>query len=77
MNYYVFADGLVGLKTNEKHFRWSFGSDAPPASEQDFQRCRCKLPVPGTVQQGFPVADKAETYIRAAQNELAHQLMNG
>ena len=43
MNYYVFADGLVGLKTNEKHFRWSFGSDAPPASEQDFQRCRCKL----------------------------------
>lgn len=43
MEHFVYVNGLVGLKTNVRHFRWSFGSDAPPAAEEDYLRCRFKL----------------------------------
>ena len=43
MEHFVYVTDLVGVKTNLRQFRWSFGWDAPPASEEAYRRCRFKL----------------------------------
>ena len=43
MYYFVFIDGILGIKTNFKDFCWSYGSVAPMSSEEEFNHCRIKI----------------------------------
>lgn len=60
MEHYVYVKGLVGLKTNEKRFRWSFGADAPPASEREYEACRIKLVLESVRDREVFTAEEAE-----------------
>lgn len=41
--YFVLVDTLLGLYTNAKHFKWSYGIDPPPADRQAFDNCLIRL----------------------------------
>lgn len=43
MNYYVYVDNILGIKTNIDRFRWVYGSVAPQTSESDFNKCKIKI----------------------------------
>ena len=38
-NYFIACDGILGIKTNLKRFKWSFGAATPPGTQADFERC--------------------------------------
>ena len=41
--YYVYIPGILGIRTNIKKFRWSYGTDAPICSETEFDKCKVKV----------------------------------
>ncbi|MCA9234355.1 MAG: hypothetical protein KDA44_02735 [Planctomycetales bacterium] len=43
--YYVAAAGLLGVRTNIKDFKWSYGTAMPEATADEFQNCRLRLTV--------------------------------
>jgi len=43
MNYFVYVDGILGVKTNEKQFAWSYGTVAPKTTKEKFDDCRIKI----------------------------------
>lgn len=43
MNYFVYADGLLGLATEERSFDWSYGTHAPSADRAAFDACRVRI----------------------------------
>lgn len=60
MQYYVYVKDLVGVRTNAKNFRWSFGSGASAVTEREYETCKVKIEltvvkdkqVPRSEQQG-------------------------
>ncbi len=45
MNYFVYVDGILGVKTNEKEFAWSYGTVAPKSTKEKFDVCMIKINV--------------------------------
>lgn len=45
MNYFVYVDGILGVKTNEKEFPWSYGTVAPKSTKEKFDECKIKINV--------------------------------
>lgn len=43
--YYVYCQGILGVKTNMPGFSWVYGSVAPEAAEQEYAACAVKLEV--------------------------------
>lgn len=43
--YYVYCDGVLGVKTNRTDFRWIYGSNAPEATAEEFEKCAVRLTV--------------------------------
>lgn len=43
--YHVYSKGLLGVKTNVDGFRWAYGSAAPVASVEEYEKCTVKLNV--------------------------------
>ena len=43
MRYFVYIDGLVGVETNTKQFKWSFGSTAPETTYENYEKCKIKV----------------------------------
>lgn len=43
MNYFVYVDGILGVKTSEKEFAWSYGTVAPKSNEKEFEKCKVKV----------------------------------
>lgn len=44
-NYYVYSNGILGVKSNIKDFKWIYGSVAPYVSREDYQRCEVKFEI--------------------------------
>lgn len=42
-NFFVYVDGLVGVETNLRDFRWGFGKSAPRADEAGYEKCLIKI----------------------------------
>jgi glycosyltransferase involved in cell wall biosynthesis len=42
-NYFVLSDGMLGLRTNLRKFRWSYGQNAPRAGVREFESCTVRL----------------------------------
>lgn len=42
-NFFVLAEGVLGLHTNAEHFKWSYGIDAPPAKQKAYDQCAVRL----------------------------------
>lgn len=40
---YVYIPGILGVRTNIKKFRWSYGTDVPICSEAEFAKCKIKV----------------------------------
>ncbi|WIV12078.1 hypothetical protein [Proteiniborus sp. MB09-C3] len=57
MNYYVYVDGLLGVKTNANKFKWVYGKVAPESTEAEFNRCRIKVTL--DIRKTKDVFDKA------------------
>lgn len=43
MNYFVYVNDFIGVKTNLEKFSWSFGATPPKSSSIDYEKCRFKL----------------------------------
>lgn len=43
MNYFVYIDRILGVKTNGKEFAWSYGTVAPKSNEEEFNKCKIKI----------------------------------
>lgn len=43
--YYIYCAGILGVKTNAADFRWIYGSAAPEASLEDYEKCVLKFDV--------------------------------
>jgi len=42
-NFFVLAEGVLGLRTNAEHFKWSYGIDASPAKQKAYDQCAVRL----------------------------------
>lgn len=45
LSHFVFSDGILGVGTDIRRFRWPFGESAPPAAPQEYARCRVGIEV--------------------------------
>ena len=43
--YYVYCKGILGVKTNDREFKWLYGSAASCCSEDEYEECRVKFTV--------------------------------
>lgn len=43
MNYYVYVEGILGVKTNSSKFKWVYGVSAPKTTESEFEKCKIKI----------------------------------
>jgi hypothetical protein len=43
--YYIYCQGILGVKTNLRDFRWIYGSTAPSATREAYEACRIKFDV--------------------------------
>lgn len=43
--YYIYSQGILGVKTNIQDFKWVYGSVAPTSSEKDYERCIVKFDI--------------------------------
>lgn len=43
--YYVYCQGVLGVKTNIENFRWVYGSVAPETSHSEYEKCAIKLSI--------------------------------
>ncbi len=43
MNYFVYVDGILGVKTNGEDFAWSYGTVAPKTSKEKYEECKIKI----------------------------------
>lgn len=41
--YYIYCKGILGVKTNEADFRWTYGSSVPQSSYDEYEACAVKL----------------------------------
>ncbi|MDN7244554.1 hypothetical protein [Planococcus shenhongbingii] len=41
--YYIAAKGILAVKTNIKDFRWSFGSNMPEGTMEEYEECAVKM----------------------------------
>lgn len=41
--YYIAAKNILAVKTNIKKFSWSFGSDMPEGTAEEYERCAVKM----------------------------------
>lgn len=41
--YFVYAENILGVQTNDKNFKWIYGSYAPSANEGDFNKCLIRV----------------------------------
>jgi len=44
-NYFVASPGILGIRTNLKDFKWSYGTIAPRVTQQDYNECLVRLVV--------------------------------
>ena len=44
-HYYIYCDGILGVKTNVKKFRWVYGSVAPSSSYEKYEECKVKFDI--------------------------------
>jgi hypothetical protein len=60
--HYIAANSLLGLRTNHRGFKWSFGMQAPPASAEVFEDCRLRIDF--RIERDWPEPDTrtAEKY---------------
>lgn len=57
MNYYVYVDGILGIKTNTGKFGWSYGDLAPKTNEEEYNKCKIKINL--EIRKTKDVFDKA------------------
>ena len=43
--YYVYCNGILGVKTNIQNFKWVYGSVAPAESAEAYEKCAVKFHV--------------------------------
>lgn len=43
MKYFVYVNKLIGVETNQNHFKWNFGSFAPESTYQAFSECLIRI----------------------------------
>ena len=43
MYYYIAANGILAVKTNEKDFKWSFGHNIPQGTLEEYEKCKVKI----------------------------------
>lgn len=43
MNYFVYVNDILGVKTNLKEFAWSYGTVAPKSNKEEFEKCKIKV----------------------------------
>ena len=41
--YYIYCQGILGVKTNLRDFRWIYGSTAPSATREAYERAGSSL----------------------------------
>ena len=42
-NYYVYCEGILGIRTNIDDFKWVYGSSAPMVSYEEYDKCKVKF----------------------------------
>lgn len=52
-NYYVYCQGLLGVKTDLPDFRWVYGSAAPEASAEAYKRCLVRFHIQGRPEKAL------------------------
>ncbi len=63
MDYYrIYCDGVLGVKTNIRDFKWVYGSTAPEASPQDYARCAVCFEVILKPERELRAADGCERF---------------
>jgi len=45
VHFFVASDGLLGVRTELKSFKWSYGTVCPEANEEQYQQCAVRLQV--------------------------------
>lgn len=43
--YYVYSQGLLGVKTNDKSFKWIYGSNSPVTTMEEYESCLVKFDI--------------------------------
>ena len=43
--YYVYCNGVLGVKTNIRNFRWIYGSVAPETILEEYEKCAVKFDI--------------------------------
>lgn len=43
--YYIYCEGILGVKTNSINFKWIYGSSATEASKDDYDKCAVKFDI--------------------------------
>lgn len=44
-SFYVYCNGILGVKTSITKFKWVYGSNAPSVSETEYDRCKVKFEI--------------------------------
>ena len=55
MNYYIYANRLLGVETNAPSFRWIYGKKAPVADREAFEACKVRFFVNVTSDKNIPM----------------------
>lgn len=42
-HYFVASEGMLGLRTTEKEFKWSYGTITPQATRAEYDQCKVRL----------------------------------
>ena len=60
--YYVACPGVLGVRTNVKDFRWSYGATMPLAARPQFDECAVRIRVEVTDDVQLPPSDRLGKY---------------
>lgn len=55
--YYIAAKNILGVKTNIREFKWSFGHSMPESTEEEYEQCEVKI---NLVMEEFNEDDQLE-----------------
>lgn len=69
--YYIYCDGILGVETNIADFKWIYGSVAPVATKQNYEKCVVKFVVnvmPEKQLKEYSADDCFQSYIWNSEN---------
>lgn len=73
-HYYVYCDGILGVKTNIKNFQWAYGSVAPERESNEYERCAVRFEIYAKSEDELKSNGWTEQFQAYSWDESKHKL---